>query len=400
MEEKNSEKLLKNVLTIVVILLLGWSIGYILMGTDKEESKNKKEIKAQLKRIEEVLENLDEEYVGEIDFNKAGSEAMDAILQSTGDPYTRYLSKEEFNDVVNSGYEEYAGIGVHLVYSYEGKSASVVSVMPDTPAQAADIRIGDEITTVEDIVISDIKSYTDSAAKLRGKEGTKVTLTLKRGEETLKKEIIRKIIKVNNVTSRLMDNVGYIKILEFDNKANEEFEAELKKLKAKNIKGLIIDLRNNPGGMVPPTVKIADMLLPDGDVILKTKYKNGDVKIDKAKDGKKEDMPIVVLVNGNSASASEILTSSLKDYNAATIIGQKTYGKGIVQGVIPLKEDDAASITIAKYYTKAEKEIHKKGIEPDIKVEVSKEEANSIVIKPEEDTVLKRGLEEIKKLIK
>lgn len=400
MEEKNSEKLLKNVLTIVVILLLGWSIGYILMGTDKEESKNKKEIKAQLKRIEEVLENLDEEYVGEIDFNKAGSEAMDAILQSTGDPYTRYLSKEEFNDVVNSGYEEYAGIGVHLVYSYEGKSASVVSVMPDTPAQAADIRIGDEITTVEDIVISDIKSYTDSAAKLRGKEGTKVTLTIKRGEETLKKEIIRKIIKVNNVTSRLMDNVGYIKILEFDNKANEEFEAELKKLKAKNIKGLIIDLRNNPGGMVPPTVKIADMLLPDGDVILKTKYKNGDVKIDKAKDGKKEDMPIVVLVNGNSASASEILTSSLKDYNAATIIGQKTYGKGIVQGVIPLKEDDAASITIAKYYTKAEKEIHKKGIEPDIKVEVSKEEANSIVIKPEEDTVLKRGLEEIKKLIK
>ena len=400
MEEKNSEKLLKNVLTIVVILLLGWSIGYILMGTDKEESKNKKEIKAQLKRIEEVLENLDEEYVGEIDFNKAGSEAMDAILQSTGDPYTRYLSKEEFNDVVNSGYEEYAGIGVHLVYSYEGKSASVVSVMPDTPAQAADIRIGDEITTVEDIVISDIKSYTDSAAKLRGKEGAKVTLTLKRGEETLKKEIIRKIIKVNNVTSRLMDNVGYIKILEFDNKANEEFEAELKKLKAKNIKGLIIDLRNNPGGMVPPTVKIADMLLPDGDVILKTKYKNGDVKIDKAKDGKKEDMPIVVLVNGNSASASEILTSSLKDYNAATIIGQKTYGKGIVQGVIPLKEDDAASITIAKYYTKAEKEIHKKGIEPDIKVEVSKEEANSIVIKPEEDTVLKRGLEEIKKLIK
>ena len=400
MEEKNSEKLLKNVLTIVVILLLGWSIGYILMGTDKEESKNKKEIKAQLKRIEEVLENLDEEYVGEIDFNKAGSEAMDAILQSTGDPYTRYLSKEEFNDVVNSGYEEYAGIGVHLVYSYEGKSASVVSVMPDTPAQAADIRIGDEITTVEDIVISDIKSYTDSAAKLRGKEGTKVTLTLKRGEETLKKEIIRKIIKVNNVTSRLMDNVGYIKILEFDNKANEEFEAELKKLKAKNIKGLIIDLRNNPGGMVPPTVKIADMLLPDGDVILKTKYKNGDVKIDKAKDGKKEDMPIVVLVNGNSASASEILTSSLKDYNAATIIGQKTYGKGIVQGVIPLKEDDAASITIAKYYTKAEKEIHKKGIEPDIKVEVSKEEANSIVIKPEEDTVLKKGLEEIKKLIK
>ena len=400
MEEKNSEKLLKNVLTIVVILLLGWSIGYILMGTDKEESKNKKEIKAQLKRIEEVLENLDEEYVGEIDFNKAGSEAMDAILQSTGDPYTRYLSKEEFNDVVNSGYEEYAGICVHLVYSYEGKSASVVSVMPDTPAQAADIRIGDEITTVEDIVISDIKSYTDSAAKLRGKEGTKVALTLKRGEETLKKEIIRKIIKVKNVTSRLMDNVGYIKILEFDNKANEEFEAELKKLKAKNIKGLIIDLRNNPGGMVPPTVKIADMLLPDGDVILKTKYKNGDVKIDKAKDGKKEDMPIVVLVNGNSASASEILTSSLKDYNAATIIGQKTYGKGIVQGVIPLKEDDAASITIAKYYTKAEKEIHKKGIEPDIKVEVSKEEANSIVIKPEEDTVLKKGLEEIKKLIK
>lgn len=400
MENNSSEKSLKNILTVVVIILLGWSIGYILMGENQEKSKNKKEINEQLKRIEEVLNNLDAEYVGELDFEKAGNEAMSAILESTGDPYTRYLSKEEFNEVVNSGYEEYAGIGVHLVYNDEAKCASVVSVMPDTPAQVADIRIGDEIVTVEDIKIIDIKSYTDSAAKLRGKEGTNVKLNLRRGKEIVNKEITRKIIKVNNVTSRVIDNIGYIKILEFDNKANIEFENEYKKLKEKNVDGLIIDLRNNPGGMVPPTVKIADLLLPDGDVILKTKYKNGDVKIDKAKDGKKADMPIVVLTNGNSASASEILTSALKDYNMATIVGQKTYGKGIVQGVIPLKEDDAASITIAKYYTKSEKEIHKKGIEPDIKVEVSEEEENSIVIKPEEDTVLKRGIEEIKKLIK
>ena len=400
MDKNNSEKVLKNVLTVLVIILLGWSIGYILMGSKEEETKNKKEIKAQLKRIEEVLTNLDKEYVGEIDFEKAGSKAMGAILESTGDPYTRYLSKDEFDEVVNSGYEEYAGIGVHLVYNNENKCASVASVMPDTPAQNAGIKIGDEIVIVEDITIKDVKTYTDSAAKLRGKEGTNVKLTLRRGEELIKKEITRKVIRVNNITSSMMDNIGYIKILEFDNKANIEFENELKKLKGKNIKGLIIDLRNNPGGMVPPTVKIADMLLPDGDVILKTKYKNGDIKADLAKDGKNIDIPVVVLVNGNSASASEILTSALKDYNAATIIGQKTFGKGIVQGVIPLKEKDAASITIAKYYTKAGKEIHKKGIEPDILVEISKEEENSIVIKPEEDTVLKRGLEEIKKKIK
>lgn len=401
MEENKSENILKKVLTGVVLVLVIGSLVYILNTNEDTDQTSKKEIKKQLARIEEVLNKMDEEYIEKIDYEKAGDEALNAILQSTGDPYTRHVSKEEYNEMINSGFEKYAGIGVHLVFDVEKKCASVVSVMPDTPAYNSDIQIGDEIIKVEDVTITDIDTYTKSAEKLRGKEDTNVKLDIRRKGEIINKEITRKLIKVNNITSSMLENnIGYIKILEFDNNADIEFKNEYKKLAKQNMKGLVLDLRNNPGGMVPPTVKIADMLLPDGDVILKTKYKNGNEKIEKGKDGQKIDIPLVVLVNGQSASASEILTSCIKDYGVGTVIGEKTFGKGIVQGVMELQNKDAASITIAKYYTKNGAEIHKKGIEPDIKVEVKEEESKRIVIPKENDTVLKKAIEEISKKMK
>ncbi len=400
MSEKKSESVLRNILAIVLIILLGWSLVYILVDANKPEKSANKQIKQQLKRIEEVLYKLDEEYTGEVDYDKAGTLALASILKSTGDPYTRYLDKEEFNDTVNAGLEEYGGIGVHLIYDDEHNCATVISAMPDTPAHEAGIEMGDLITNVEDIEIKSPEDYVKAAEKLRGEPNTKVKLVIKRKDQVIEKELTRRVIKASNVNSNLIDNIGYIKIVGFENKVYDEFRKEYKKLQEQNMKGLIIDLRNNPGGMVDETIKIVDMLVEDGDVILKTKYKNGDEKIKKGKDGEKTDLPIIVLVNGQSASASEILASALKDYNVATIMGEKTFGKGIVQGIEMLQNGDGISITIAKYYTKNGAEIHKKGIEPDIQVDVPEEEKNKIVLNQSSDTMLKRAIEEMKKKIK
>ena len=401
MEERRSEKILRNILAIALVVLLGWSLCYILMDSNKGEKNANKEIKKQLDRIEEVLYKLEDGYTGEIDYEKAGTAALASILYTTDDPYTRYLDKKEFEDTVNAGLEEYGGVGVHLIYDKESNNATVVSAMPDTPAHKAGIEMGDKIIKVEDIEVKSEESYLEAAEKLRGEPNTKVNITISRKGEIIEKTLTREIIKVSNVNSNMLsNNIGYIKIVAFENKVYDEFRAEYQKLQKQNMKGLIIDLRNNPGGMVDETVKIVDMLVKDGDVILKTKYKNGDEKIKKGKDGEKTDIPIIVLVNGQSASASEILASALKDYNVATLMGEKTFGKGIVQGIEMLQNGDGISITIAKYYTKNGAEIHKKGIEPDIKVEIPEEEKNKIVLNQDNDTLLKKAVEEMNKKIK
>ena len=266
--------------------------------------------------------------------------------------------------------------------------------MPDAPALDADLKIGDVILSVDGTVVSQ-KSFYECVDKLKGEAGSEVKLIIKRDNDTLEKTVKREEIIPNNVESDIMDgNIGYIRIWSFDNNVYKQFKTEYEKLKSKNITGLVIDVRNNPGGLVSDTVSILKEMLPKCDIV-KLVYKDESERVYKC-DGKNQiNIPVAVLVNSGSASASEILASAIKDSNTGVLIGTKTYGKGIVQEVQQLDGKGALSITVAKYYTASGVEIHKNGIEPNITVELPEEYQKSSSVPRDKDTQLIKAIEYI-----
>ena len=264
--------------------------------------------------------------------------------------------------MLNSGTETYGGLGIHITYDTKSEGIIILGIMPDAPALDADLKIGDVILSVDGTVVSQ-KSFYECVDKLKGEAGSEVKLIIKRDNDTLEKTVKREEIIPNNVESDIMDgNIGYIRIWSFDNNVYKQFKTEYEKLKSKNITGLVIDVRNNPGGLVSDTVSILKEMLPKCDIV-KLVYKDESERVYKC-DGKNQiNIPVAVLVNSGSASASEILASAIKDSNTGVLIGTKTYGKGIVQEVQQLDGKGALSITVAKYYTASGVEIHKNGIE-------------------------------------
>ena len=267
--------------------------------------------------------------------------------------------------------------------------------MPDSPALKEDVKIGDLIIKVEDIEVTQ-ENYNDCVNMIKGDVGTPVNLTFYREGQTIQKTIQRENVTASNVESEILnDNIGYIRIWGFENDVYKQFKQEYDKLKSSNIRGLIIDLRNNPGGLVSETISIAKLLLPQGE-LLKLVYNTGKEKIYKDDDDKEIDIPLAVIVNGNSASASEILSGAIKDSNKGVVIGTKTYGKGIVQTIEKLSTRGALAITTSKYYTASGIEIHKNGIEPNIIVELPDSYKREIYVPRNEDTQLNAAIEYIK----
>ena len=293
--------------------------------------------------------------------------------------------------MLDSSVKPYSGIGVHLTFDTETSGIEILGIMPNSPAIKAGLKIGDVILKVEDITVS-LETYQDAVDAIKGEAGSAVKLVIKRGEELIESEVIRESIVANNIESDILDgDIGYIKIWQFDNGIYKQFKTEYDKLRASKVKGIIIDVRNNPGGLVADTLDIARLMLPKCD-LLKLVYKDGTEKVYKC-DGKNEiDIPLAILVNSRSASASEILSGAIKDSSKGVVIGTKTYGKGIVQTVEPLGNSGALSITTSKYYTSSGVEIHKKGIEPDIVVEVPEEVKNDLTIEREKDTQLNEAI--------
>ena len=246
----------------------------------------------------------------------------------------------------------------------------IISVMPNSPAKEVGIISGDIVTSVDGKEVTN-ENYNESVDALKGKEGTSAVLTIQRGEEILTKTVVRRKITTSNVESSVIDNkYGYIRILEFENNIYNQFKEEYTELiENKKVKGLIIDVRNNPGGIVSETVKIADLLCGEGKIV-ETIYRDGTKKVYMS-DEKEASVPIVVLVNENSASSAEILAGAIKDLKQGTLVGKKTFGKGIVQSIVPLDEGGAVSVTTAKYYTASGVEIHGNGITPNVEVDIS-----------------------------
>ncbi|MEG2310357.1 MAG: S41 family peptidase [Clostridia bacterium] len=406
MENKDKKidksKLIADALTIslgIILAVVFLAALYVVIKPsffdEKSSIKTTPEMSKNLSLIEEAINKVSNDYIDNVDKQKLIEGAISGVAAATGDPYTRYMPEDEYQKMLVSGSETYGGIGVHITYDKENNGIMVLGIMPNSPAFENDLKAGDIIKKVDDLVIS-METYMEGVDSLKGEENTQVVISIVRNGEMFEKKITRKKIATNNIESKILDgNIGYIKIWSFDNEIYKQFSDAYNELKIKNISGLVIDVRNNPGGLVSDTVKIAQLLLPKCD-ILKLVYKDSTQKVYKC-DGKNEiKIPLAVLANSRSASASEILASAIKDSNKGVIIGSKTYGKGIVQTIEPLGGNGALSITTSKYYTASGVEIHKNGIEPNILVELPEDVKFDMTIPQDKDTQLQKAIEYIK----
>lgn len=322
-----------------------------------------------LDRVEELIAYMDLYYYEDFD----SADIQDAICKGTlsglGDPYSVYYTQEEYEDLQVSTTGNYYGIGAGLNQNAKTMEVTVTKVYAGTPAEEAGLKNGDQLLMVNDIEAVSME-LTNLVRQIRGEEGTTVHLEVYRASsgETLELEVERRNVELPSVTGQMMDgDVGYIEITEFQSNTAKQFEKIMEELQRQGMKGMVVDLRGNPGGLISSVVDILDIILPEGTVVY-TEDKYGK-REDYTSDAACLDCPLVVLVNENSASASEIFAGAVKDYGYGTLVGTTTFGKGIVQSLFPLGDGSAVKITTAKYYTPDGNDIHKAGIEPDQEVE-------------------------------
>lgn len=319
-----------------------------------------------VKKIDELMNYIDLYYNDDCDEDDIRNAIYAGTLEGLGDPYSVYYTADEYKDMQISTSGKYYGIGAALGQDAKTKEVTISKVYEGTPAEEAGLRDGDQIVKVNDTV-STSEELSDLVQKIRGEEGTTVHLKIYRAstKKTFEVDVERKNVELPSITSKMLDGgIGYIQISEFQSKTEEQFKSALADLKKQGMKSLIVDVRSNPGGLITAAANILDQILPEGTVVY-TEDKYGK-REDYTSDSKCLKCPIAVLVNDNSASASEIFAGAIKDYNYGTLIGTKTFGKGIVQTVFPLEDGDAVKITTAKYYTPKGNYIHGVGIEPDI----------------------------------
>ena len=334
----------------------------------------------------EVLEKINKEYVDEINQSESMDSAINGLLQSL-DPYSSYMSPEIYNEMQTETSGEFGGLGIEV--SMESGVVKVISPIDDTPASKAGIKAGDYIVKINDTQVQG-KSLTEAVELMRGPVGSSINLTIRRrGEKkALTFNIIREIIQIKSVKSDLLEkNIGYIRLTSFNENSGKQIEREINKLeKDKKVKAYILDLRNNPGGLLSQAIRISDFFLEDGEIVSTKSRKTSENRKWFAKKGDLTNgKTLVVLINYGSASASEIVAGALKDHKRAILIGENSFGKGSVQSIIPLKNDGAIRITVAKYYLPSGKSISQVGVSPDIEVD---EDSDDFLIKTETDNQL------------
>ncbi len=319
-------------------------------------------------KLEMIKRTIDVYYKDEFDQNELVEGIYKGFVAALGYPYSTYYTKEEYDEMMESSSGIYCGVGAYL--QQNESNVSVMRPIPGSPAEEAGILTGDVFVEVDGKSVAG-EDVTTIAAKVRGPENTSVTVTMKReGEkEPLVFELVRREIETPTVVHEMMDGgIGYIAILEFDDITLTQFETALQELQDENMTALVLDLRDNPGGNLDIVVKIADDLLQQGLVVY-TEDKYGTRQEFTSDAAHSVDMPMAVLINEYSASAAEILAGAIKDYKAGTLIGTTTFGKGIVQQVLPLGDGTGIKVTTSKYFTPKGNDIHGIGIEPDIELE-------------------------------
>ena len=369
---------------------------FLIFNANFSLAKNSNELYKKIDLFSEVLDKVKNQYVDEVDQVEVMDSAINGILQSL-DPYSSYMSPELFNNMKTDTKGEFGGLGMEI--GMESGVVKVISPIDDTPASEAGIKSGDYIVRIDDKQVQG-KSLMEAVKLMRGKVGTSIKLTVRRkGEKkALEFNIKRAIIEVKSVDTKLLGNkkkIVYLRLKSFNENSDEQLFKKIENFEKKNKpKGYIIDLRNNPGGLLTQAISITDYFLDNGEIV-STKGRNP--RESRRFFAKKGDgingKPIIVIINGGSASASEIVAGALKDHKRAIILGENTYGKGSVQSIIPLQNGGGMRLTISKYYLPSGKSISEVGITPDIFVEESSEEFK---INTEKDNQLNYALNLLK----
>lgn len=339
---------------------------FLTAGNVSEDAKeNINTIGSALKDFRKLI---DEYYIGQIDEQKVVDETIKGYVNGLDDEYSEYMTAEEWEEYQTNALGNYVGIGIYMSQDTAGNIV-IIEPIEGSPAEAAGVKAGDMIVAVndEDVMGKDTATV---AAKVKGEEGSKVTLKIVRDNQYMNLEVERKAIKVYHVKNKMLENnVGYIKLSTFDEGCSDEFKTAFEEVQKNGVQKLILDLRDNTGGLVDEALKIADTMIPKGKTMLLTVDSKDNKEKTIAQQEPMIDMDMVVLVNEYSASASEILVGALKDNQEATIVGTKTYGKGVIQNVFSLADGSVLKLTTAEYFTPNETKINKKGIEPDVVVE-------------------------------
>ena len=358
------------VATAVVTLNATIFAFYALMGFNAQKTKD-------VLRFFGALRFIETQYVRDVDYTNLIDGAISGMVKTLDDPHSIYLDPKMYELMRSHTEGSFGGVGI--VMGFKDNKITVISVMEGTPSEAAGIKTGDEIIAVDGVPTSEIEPE-EVVLHIRGEIGTDVMLKIHRaGEEDRDYVVRRATIQVHTVAGQMLpdtDGIGYIRIASFSEHTADEFKDAYRALEKDGVKGMIIDLRENPGGLVTSCVAIANMVVPKGPVV-SVVQKDGRREEYKS-DLSEEKYPLVVLIDGNSASASEILAGALQDTGAATIVGETSYGKGSVQVILPLYDDDALKLTIAKYYTPSGRSIDGTGIEPDVRVEPQADGAQDV----------------------
>ena len=338
----------------------------------------------------EVLEKINEEYVEDINQSESMDSAINGLLQSL-DPYSAYLSPENFEEMQTETSGEFGGLGIEV--SMEAGVVKVITPLDDTPASRAGLKAGDYIVKINDTQVQG-KTLTEAVEIMRGPVGSDIELTVRRRgvKKALTFTLTREIIEIQSVKSDLLDkNIGYLRLTSFNENSAQQIKKRINDLNnEKKLKGFILDLRNNPGGLLSQAIKITDYFLDNGEIVSTKSRKASENRKWFAREGDLTDgSPLIVLINYGSASASEIVAGALKDHKRAIILGENSYGKGSVQSIIPLRNEGAIRLTIAKYYLPSGTSISEVGVTPDIEIN---EEGNEFKIKTETDNQLNYAL--------
>ncbi|MGN1327007.1 MAG: S41 family peptidase [Clostridia bacterium] len=418
MEEKNMKR--QNVYKVIMLVVLTAVITFMLttivmynkfyevyegeysgtsnginLGFNSSSNSNEASL---VKTLENFKAMLKQKYIGEIDEEKLIEGAIKGYVEGLGDPYTEYLTKEEMQEFTEETNAEYVGIGVYVANNTVDNTILVAGVMKNSPALEAGMQAGDIITKVDGVPYTG-EELSDATKVLKGQEGTTVKVTILRDGKESELTVTRKKITVEHVASKMLENnIAYIQIDSFDSGVVEAFKEQITTLKNDGAKGIIIDLRSNGGGIVDEATGVADLFLEKNETILITKSKNEEEQITKSKNAPIiTDIPVVILVNEGTASASEILAGALKDKYGATIVGKTTYGKGVIQTLYSLTDGSGLKITTDEYYTPNHNKINKVGITPDVEVSLTKDANGYYETSMDKDAQLLKAIEILKK---
>lgn len=386
---KNKKGFLQGALCGALAMLL--VAGLVSCGLKMKDSGSGKDAvdSSTQKKVSELKELIDQNYMGDVDEKQLEEGIYKGFISGLDDPYSVYYDEEETKSLYETTEGEYQGIGAVLSQNMNTGIITLVQIYDDSPAMKAGLKDNDILYKVNGEEVTGVE-LTEVVSHIKGEKGTTVEMTVLRGadNEEVTVTATRDTVEAQTVKYRMMDGqIGYVSVSEFDSVTYDQYQKALKDLEGQGMKGLVVDLRNNPGGNLNTVCDMLDLMLPKG-LIVYTEDKDGNRQEASSDDENQFTLPLAVLVNGNSASASEIYAGAIQDYGIGDIVGTQTYGKGVVQQIFDLKDDTCVKLTIAKYFTPKGRSINGKGITPDIEVEYEADENN-----PEADNQLDKAVE-------